>query len=151
MNAHTLKTRSEAYTLLEVLVVVVLMGLLAAAFVPSLAATSDKAEREQLISELVQTDVQARQLGQQGNWCMLRWDELEQTISLIVHQESPEVVRSIEAPEHVDIDFLSGETPVVFNAFGQSRHYGYELISEQWSSILEFNGTSGWYEVDPIE
>lgn len=145
MRSIDLLTRGKAYTLLEVLVVVVLMGLLAASILPALASTTDTAKRDQLLDMIVHLDVQARQLAQQGRRCMLRWDQSQRTIGLIDQKDSEQIVQVIRIPESIEFGSLSDDRIVEFNTFGQSRNYGYSMSASGWSARIEFNGLSGWY------
>lgn len=138
---------SAGYTLIEVLAVVVLMGLLAAAFVPSLAQTSDSAERERVHAELIGLDARARQHAQTGRRCELRWDGTSRSMRLIEGAEQSVVLKAVSVPEWIELDVEGGATSVEMNALGQSVHYAYMLRADSWSTRLSFNGLSGWYEV----
>ena len=141
--------RLKAYTLLEVLVVLVLMGLLAASLIPALATTSNNARSDQLINDLIQIDFRARQLAQTGSGCRLQWDESQRSVQLIAGREASEPLQQVELPDEVNIDIDWKQRVIPLNSFGQTPEYGYRLTSERWSARLAFNGLSGWYEVIP--
>lgn len=138
---------STGYTLIEVLAVVILMGLLAAAFVPALARTSDSVERERVLAELIGLDARARQHARTGRRCELRWDGTGRSMRLIEGTQQPVVLRAVPVPDRIELDMEGDATRVEMNAFGQSAHYAYALRAEAWSTRLSFNGMSGWYEV----
>lgn len=145
-SIHTSNDRAHAYTLLEVLIVVVLMGLIASVLIPRLAGISDQADRNRLIAELVQLDAQARQLAQQGHWCMVRWDEGEHSLELVQGSTHPQTIRVAKLNQTQDLDHRF--EPVMFDAFGRSQDYAYRLSDSRASIDLRFNGISGWHEVE---
>ncbi len=137
---------APAYTLLEALVIVVLMGLIAAVIVPRFAGISDQADRDRLIAELVKLDTQARQLAQQRKWCMVRWDENGRSFELVQGRLQPQTIRSVRLNQR--LEFEERFEPVVFDAFGRSQDYAFRLSDGRVSIELRFNGVSGWCEVD---
>lgn len=83
--------RNEAFTLIEVMVVVVLMGLIAVATVWSLAGHSRDASREEVIGRIAHADrlvrMGARRLGEP---CVLRIDLDRQEMSRVVSDQGHE-------------------------------------------------------------
>tara|TARA_E500000318_G_scaffold14854_4_gene14801 strand:- start:126 stop:584 length:459 start_codon:yes stop_codon:yes gene_type:complete len=147
MQGYFARNEPRAYTLIEVLAVVVLMGLVAAVFVPSLARASRASQIERLKADLIQMDASARQLAVQGSLVVLRMDAVGKTIRLYQRREQPQIVQSISIPERFTVESFGFEDSVVFDAHGQSQGYGYLILSEGSAQRIEFNGLSGWYEV----
>ncbi len=147
MWSRVFSSRPRAYTLIEVLVVVVLMALVAAAFVPSLARTSRSAERDRLVADLIQLDTLARQRSLNGSQHELRWEPTTRELVLSVRQDEPQIVRQVQVPAFVEVEILSPEGVVRFNVLGQSPDYGYQVRNARSMERIDFNGLSGWYEV----
>lgn len=140
--------RAAAYTLLEVLVVVVLMGLVTASIVPRIGLASARADHARLVHDLVELDRAARMSARQGHWCMVDWQAEERRMRLVQGLAEPRIGRTVEIGERIVIETIGFDEPVVFDAFGQSRDYGYRVLAEQRViAELRFNGRSGWYEV----
>lgn len=145
MQLRCLSRVALAYTLLEVLVVVVLMGLIAAVLIPRLAGTTTKANRDRLVSELIQLDAHARLLARRGERCTLRWDPEQHSVDLLHDRSSPKPVRVIGLDEQF---FLIDQLDAVeFDSFGRSKDYTLRVWDDQMSVELRFNGVSGWHEV----
>ena len=147
MQGYFARYGPRAFTLIEVLAVVVLMGLVAAVFVPSLARASRASQIERLKADLIQMDASARQLAVQGSLVVLRMDAVGKTIRLYQRREQPQIVQSISIPERFTVESFGFEDSVVFDAHGQSQGYGYLILGEGTIQRIEFNGLSGWYEV----
>ena len=147
MQGFNAKTRSKAYTLIEVLAVVVLMGLVAAVLVPSLARASRSSQLERFKADLIQLDVSARQLALQGNTITMRWEPEARGVRLFERKYKPREVLRLIVPEQFEIEPVGFETAVKFDALGQSQGYGYQILSETGAHLVDFNGQSGWYEV----
>lgn len=147
MQGLEAKTRYNAYTLTEVLAVVVLIGLVAAVFVPSLARASNSSQLARLKADLIQLDVSARQLALQGNAISMRWEPEAHRMRLFVRQTEPQELLSLMVPEQFKFEPVGFETAVKFDALGQSQSYGYQILSESGAHLVDFNGQSGWYEV----
>ena len=137
----------RGYTLIEVLAVVVLMGLFAAVFVPSLASTSRSSQLQRLRADLIDLDTRARQLAVQGSSVTLRLQDELRTLVLYQHLDQPRQLRSMDIPDQYELEFLSEAVAVAFDANGQSQDYGYLIRSEMGVDRIDFNGLSGWHEV----
>jgi prepilin-type N-terminal cleavage/methylation domain-containing protein len=142
--------RSRGYTLIEVLAVVVLMGLVAAVFVPSLVGASRSTQLKQLQSDLIQLDVQARRLAVQGNLVTIRWEPEISGVRVFQGRERPQEMINLMIPGRFELSPVGFENAVVFNSLGQTQSYGYRIRSESGSNRVDFNGLSGWYEVHHI-
>lgn len=141
----------RGYTLIEVFAVVVLMGLIAAVFVPSLASTSRSSQLQRLRADLIDLDTRARQLAVQGSSVTLRWQEALRTLVLYQHLDQPRQLRSMDIPDQYELELLSEAVAVTFDANGQSPDYGYLIRSEMGVDRIDFNGLSGWHEVQSDE
>ena len=139
--------RLRAYTLIEVLAVIVLMGLLAAVFVPSLANTSRSSQLQRLRADLIDLDTRARQLAVQGSSITLRLQDEPKTLVLFQHRDPPVELLSVDVPDHFELGLQGDVVTVAFDANGQSQDYGYLIRSEMGVERIDFNGRSGWYEV----
>lgn len=147
MLKHSTIVRLRAYTLIEVLAVVVLMGLIAALFVPSLANTSRSSQLQRLKSDLIGLDTRARQFAVQGSSIMLRWQEETRTLVLFQYRDQPRELLSVDILDQFELELRSEAVAVMFDANGQSQDYGYLIRSEMGVDRIDFNGLSGWYEV----
>ena len=137
----------RGYTLIEVLAVVVLMGLIAAVFVPSLASSSRSSQLQQLRADLIDLDTRARQLAVQGSSVTLRWLEAPCALVLYQHLDQPRQLHSLDVPDQYELELLSEAVAVAFDANGQSKDYGYLIRSDRGADRIDFNGLSGWHEV----
>ncbi len=147
MQGYFARYDQRAYTLTEVLAVVVLMGLGAAVLVPSLARVSRASQIERLKADLIQMDASARQLAVQGSQVVLRMYAGEKTIRLYQGRNRPQIIQSMPVPERFNVESFGFEDSVVFDGHGQSQGYGYLILGEGTTQRIEFNGLSGWYEV----
>ncbi len=142
---------SSAYTLIEVLAVIVLMGLVAAALVPSLAQTSARADRARLLADVVHLDTQARQLASTGQVHLIRWESERVTLRTpSVTSSSSSVIKEIQIPDHFEIERIDNERDLVFNTLGQSPNYTVVVRSDSWAQVIAFNGRSGWYKLETL-
>lgn len=146
MQVRQVAKRSRGYTLVEVLAVVVLMGLIATVFVPSLARASRSSQLQQLQSDLIQLDAQARQLAQFGSLVTIHWESEIRGVRLLKGQDKPQEVISLTIPDQFELTPVGFERAVVFDALGHTQSYGYRISSDTGSNQVEFNGLSGWHE-----
>ncbi len=155
MNAHCLASRTIdhrlAFTLVEMLVVLVLMGLIAAAVAPNLAGTAQRTQLDQLIAELIDLDAQARVTASAHKVCYFEYDDLQQQIVLSVIDEQAVDIQTIDIPGFVTVELekISVQTApvVIFNRLGHTSDYSYTIILEGETIRLSVNGLSGWHEI----
>ncbi len=147
MLKHAARVRMRGYTLIEVLAVVVLMGLIAAVFVPSLASTSRLSQLQRLRADLIDLDTRARQLAVQGSSVTLRLQDEPRSLVLYQHLDQPRQLHSIVIPDEYELELLIEAIAVTFDANGQSPDYGYLIRSDMGVDRINFNGLSGWHEV----
>ena len=142
---------SSAYTLIEVLVVIVLLGLVAAALVPSLAQASARADRTRLLADVMYLDAQARQLASTGQVHMLRWETERVSLRTVsVTSSSSLAIKDVQIPDHFEIELIDGARDIVFNTLGQSPNYTVLVQSGSWAQAIAFNGRSGWYKLETL-
>lgn len=140
---------SSAYTLIEVLAVIVLMGLVAATLVPSLAQSSARADRTRLLADVVHLDAQARQLASTGQVHVIRWESERVTLRTpFVASSSSPVVKDVQIPDRFEIELIDGDRDILFNALGQSPNYTVVVRSDSWAQVIAINGRSGWYKLE---
>jgi len=89
--------RRRAFTLIEVMVVVVLIGLIAGAAAVSMTGDLDRATREDVIGRLTYADAQARMAGRRLGPATLRIDLDQQAIWLVTPDDQSDQPR----PGHV--------------------------------------------------
>lgn len=142
-NLHITNLRS-GYTLLEVMVVVVLMGMIAMALIPKLVGITSKVSMDRLIAEIVHLDTQSRQLAQQDQWCMLQWDEQSNAIELVQGRSNPHLITRVQFDPSYAVELPSG--PIEFDLLGQTGNYSISISHNGHSKTLRFNGLTGWHE-----
>lgn len=143
-NLHITNLRS-GYTLLEVMVVVVLMGMVAMVMIPRFVGMTSKVSMDRLIAEIVHLDTQSRQLAQQGHWCMMQWDEQSNELRLVQGRSDPQLVKRLQLDPSYAV-MLSSD-PIVFDALGQTDNYSISISHNEVTKSLRFSGLSGWHEV----
>lgn len=142
---------SSAYTLIEVLAVLVLMGLMAAALVPSLAQSSARADRTRLLADVVHLDAHARQLASAGQVHVVRLESERVSLrTLSVASSNGPVIKDLQIPDHIEIELIDDEGDIVFNTLGQSPNYTVVVRSGSWAQAIAFNGRSGWYKREAL-
>ena len=155
MNVHCSASRTIsrrlAFTLVEMLVVLVLMGLIAATIAPNLAGTTQRTHLDQLIAKLIDLDAQARVTASAHKACYFEYDDLQEQIVLRVIDEQAVDIQTIDIPGFVTVELeeLSEQsTPVViFNRLGHTSDYNYTIINEEETVRLSVNGLTGWHEI----
>ena len=150
MTEHRSPSRNHAhtaYTLIEVLAVVVLMGLVFAALVPNLVGASDRAGLDRLVAELIDLDGRARLLATHDGACLIEHELGAGKVSLRVPAVELSQTYIISAPPAVGIEIEGDEQRVVFDGLGESRSYSYLITAPSTRIRLAFNGQSGWYEL----
>jgi len=155
MNVHCSASRTIgrqlAFTLVEMLVVLVLMGLIAAAIAPNLAGTTHRTQLDQLIAELIDLDAQARVSASVHKACYFEYDDLQEQIVLRVIDEQAVDVQTINVPRFVTVELeeISEQSApvVVFDRLGHTFDYSYTIILEEETIRLSVNGLTGWHEV----
>ncbi len=147
MVSGAYSTSTRAYTLIEVVAVVVLIGLFASAFAPGLARRSRSAQLEDFKSRLVEFDVLARQLALKGSRVTVRCELYAGTVRLIEQRDLAEEVRRIAVPVMVELQPIGFDTEVGFDANGCTQGYGFMIRTDSSVDRLAFHGISGWYEV----
>lgn len=144
--------RRTAYTLIEALVVIVLMGLIASLVLPALASRSQRAKHEQFVSSLIRLDTRARQLAQRHTGAIIEYKSQDRLAVLsIIGTDGLHQTDTLQWPENAMLElqgFGQGdEQRVRFDQLGQSVDYTYEIRFEPYHARLSFNGLSGWYEL----
>lgn len=140
-------TSASAFTLIEVLSVVVLVGLIAGALAPNLARRSRSAQLERFKSGLIEFDALARQLALKGGRVSVRYETDDEAVRLFEQRERPMEIRSLPVPDTIQLHPIGFDSAVVFDANGCTRGYGYMIQADSAVHRLAFHGVSGWYEV----
>ena len=143
--------RRRGFTLVEMLVVLVLMGMIAASIVPNLAGATRRTQTDKFIADLIDLDAKARVLAGRHQVCYFEVEETKNQITLSVFDEQVELVQTIEIPEFatVMLDQNTGQDRMVktFDRLGQASDYGYTITVEKTTIRIVFNGLTGWHEV----
>jgi len=155
MNDHCSASRTIdhrlAFTLVEMLVVLVLMGMIAAAIAPNLAGTTQRTQLDQLIAELIDLDAQARVASSAHMACYIEYDDFQEQIVLRVIDEQAVDVQTIDIPGFVTVELEKnseqGAPVVVFDRLGHTSDYSYTIILEEAMIRLSVNGLTGWHEI----
>tara|TARA_R110002072_G_C7977582_1_gene535731 strand:+ start:9140 stop:9598 length:459 start_codon:yes stop_codon:yes gene_type:complete len=134
------------YTLVELLVVMLLLGLMAAMTAPNLFATSQRAKQEKLVAELIDLDTRARVLSGRHDMCLIRFSENQSQIQLVVVNEDLMVIQRVQIPDYATAEFNRAIDTIEFDRLGRSKDYGYQILFDELSIKVRFNGLSGWHE-----
>ncbi len=143
--------RRIGFTLVEMLVVLVLMGMIAASIIPNLAGTTRRTQTDKLIADLIDLDAKARVLAGRHQVCYFEVEEAKNQIKLSVIDEQAQSVQTIEIPEFatvvLDQDVEQGSMVKIFNRLGHTPDYGYTITVDETTIRIAFNGLTGWHEV----
>jgi len=143
--------RRLGFTLVEMLVVLVLMGMIAATIVPNLAGTTRRTQTDKFIADLIDLDAKARVLAGRHQVCYFEVEETKNRITLSVIDEQAQSVQTIEIPEFVTVvlDQNTDQDRMVkaFNRLGHTSDYGYTIIVDETTIRIAFNGITGWHEI----
>ena len=143
--------RRFAFTLVEMLVVLVLMGMIAATIAPNLAGTTRRTQTDKFIADLIDLDAKARVLAGRHQVCYFEIENTKNQITLSVIDEQVEPVQTIEIPEFATIVFDQntdqGQMVKTFNRLGHTSDYGYTITVDETTIRIAFNGLTGWHEV----
>ena len=141
----------RGFTLIEMLVVVVLMGMIAASIIPNLAGTTRRTQTDKLIADLIDLDAKARVLAGQHQACYFEVEDAKGQIMLSVIDEQVELVQTIEISEFativLDQNAEQGRAVMTFNRLGHTSNYGYTIAVDETMIRIAFNGLTGWHEV----
>lgn len=143
VNSHS---KTMGYTLVELLVVLVLLGMMAAMVAPNLFSTSQRAQQEQFVAELVDLDTRARVLSGRHEKCFIHFDMDKSQIQLAVVDEELKVIQRARVPEFATLGFDHEINMIVFDRLGRSKDYGYRILFDELPVKIRFNGLSGWHE-----
>jgi len=150
-DASRLTNRRLGFTLVEMLVVLVLMGLIATSIVPNLAGTTRRTQTDKLISDLIDLDARARVLAGRHRVCYFEVKDAQSRISLSVIDEQAESVLVVEIPEFMtltlDQDTQQNRMVMTFDRLGHTVDYRYTITDGDSTILIVFNGLSGWHEV----
>ncbi len=143
--------RRRGFTLVEMLVVLVLMGMIAASIVPNLAGTTRRTQTDKFIADLIDLDAKARVLSGRHQVCYFEVEETKNQITLSVIDEQVESVQTIEIPEFATIVFAQdaeqNRMVKTFDRLGYTSDYGYTITVDETTIRIAFNGLTGWREV----
>lgn len=138
------------FTLVEMLVVLVLMGLIAASIAPNLAGTTKRTQTGKMIADLIDLDARARVLSGKHRMCYFEYDETHHQIELFVVDENIESVQVIEIPGfamlHIEQGIERGRMAITFNRLGHTDDYQYTFTLDEDAIQIAFNGLTGWHE-----
>lgn len=139
------------FTLVEMLVVLVLMGLIAASVAPNLAGTTKRTQTDRLIADLIDLDARARLLSGKHRMCYFEYDETYHQIELFVVDQDVESIQVVDIPEFALLSFEQnrgqGQMAITFNRLGQTDEYQYTLTIDEDIFHIAINGLTGWHEV----
>ena len=135
--------RRKAFTLLEVMAVVTLMGLLAGATAWSLAQDARKSSRAKVVADIAHADRMARlAAGQGGQACRLRFDlDHQRLCRLTGPDDEAQQAHAMTLPKGCRIDRVvtagpdlagdtSGATTIAFSSAGRSDSYAVRVVFE---------------------
>jgi len=134
------------YTLVELLVVMLLLGLMAVMIAPNLFATSQRAKQEKFVVELIDLDTRARVLSGRHDMCLIRFSENQSQIQLVVVKEDLMVIQRVQIPDYATAEFNRAIDTIEFDRLGRSKDYGYQILFDELPVKIRFNGLSGWHE-----
>lgn len=143
-------SKRSGFTLVEMLVVLVLIGLIAAYIVPNLAGTTKRTQTDKLIADLIDLDARARVLSGKHRMCYFEYDETRHLVELFVVDENIESVQVIDIPDfarlHIEQGKEQGRMVIIFNRLGHTDDYQYTLPLDEDAIQIVFNGLTGWHE-----
>lgn len=139
-------SKDLGYTLVELLVVMLLLGLMAAMIAPNLFATSQRAKQEKFVVELIDLDTRARVLSGRHDMCLIRFSENQSQIQLAVVDEDLMVIQRVQIPDYATAEFNQAIDTIEFDRLGRSKDYGYRILFDELPVKIRFNGLSGWHE-----
>lgn len=143
--------RHRGFTLVEMLVVLVLIGMIAASITPNLAGTTRRTQTDKLLADLIDLDAKARVLAGRHRVCYFEVEDAKNKITLSVIDEQVELVQTIEIPEFativLDQDAEQGRAVMTFDRLGHTSNYGYTIAVDETTIHIAFNGLTGWHEV----
>ena len=144
--------RRGAFTLIEVMAVIVLLGLMAGAVTWSFARNVRGASRETAMSQVMRADRMARLAARRfGRPCVLRIDIGAQRVWRVVEvgsriEKSPATSVSGCRLDRIAIAGAvadSGIVDVPYSTAGHSASYGIRLVRQDWRGWLIFCGLTG--------
>lgn len=143
--------RRSGFTLVEMLVVLVLMGLIAGSLAPNLAGATKQIQTDKLIADLIDLDAKARVLAGRHRVCYFEVEDAQSRITLNVIDEQAELLLVIEIPEFMDLtldqDTDQNRMAMTFDRLGHTPDYRYTISVDDSTTLIGFNGLSGWHEV----
>jgi len=139
-------SKDLGYTLVELLVVMLLLGLMAAMIAPNLFANPQRAKQEQFVAELIDLDTRARVHSGRHDMCLIRIGENQSQIQLAVVDEDLVVIQRVQIPDFATAGFDQAIDSIEFDRLGRSKDYGYRISFDELSIKVRFNGLSGWHE-----
>lgn len=147
MQAKRLYSRAKGYTLVEILVVLTLFGLIASMIAPSLFSTSQRAQQEKFVAELIDLDTRARLLSGKHNACIIRFEAEQNQFHLVVVDHETIVLQTVQVPEIATAGFVQEHQSIEFDRFGRTLNYEYQISFDKLPLKIRFNGLSGWHEI----
>lgn len=148
---------TPGFTLVEMLVVLVLLGLIAASIIPNLSGTTRRTQIDTLIADLIDLDARARVLAEQHQVSYFEYEEQLNLITLYVIDDQVVPVQTIDVPDFVEMTLQQSddgnEKTVSLNRLGHTTDYRFTIDIDQSVIQLMFNGLTGWHvlvrEVSP--
>ena len=138
---------TRGLTLVEVLLVVALLGLIAAALMGSWGEPSERVAFRALLQDVRNLDARARAAARTGKPVVLSVDPARRR--LLVHARfGGEVVSDLELPEDAEVRVVRDNavrgTSVAFAPYGTSCDYALDVQRGVARARVEFAGLTGW-------
>lgn len=141
----------SGFTLVEMLVVLVLLGLIAGSIIPNLGGTTKRTQIDTLIADLIDLDARARLLAEQHEACYFEYEAHDNLITLYAVDDQAAPVLTIDVPDFVELtlqqDGAETRTIVSLNRLGHTADYRFVIDLDQSVIQLRLNGITGWHEL----
>lgn len=141
------RRRKSGLTLVEVLATIVLLGLVAAAFLESFGGVTERARARALVRDLVQLDARARLHARTGATVAVAVDPAKERV-VAVARPSGKILAQVQWPEGSEValfaDGAARAKAVTIEAGGSSVDYSFDVKGIAGTTRIDVSGLTGW-------
>lgn len=136
----------RAFTLVEVLAVIVIMAIIAASLAASLGGASDQAQFMQVLADLRDLDARGRMFARTSEGAAELAIDADARRIRLSGAGSDDVVAQRSWPGGVSVTFSADRpvTSVIFDRAGRSIDYSVRITADSSRATLRFCGLTGW-------
>ena len=148
MPSRCVRLTMKGFTLIEMLAVIALISLAAAALIPNLVAAGRSADMLRVIARVREIDSRARTYARTSGHVILVWIDSENRSILMVESDTGMTLGEVEIEPNISLSIeVDGHgAKIVFDRLGHSADYRVELRGNGSAARLSVAGLTGFFQ-----